>query len=181
MKYVLVLCIIFFTACAPTGQIPTAIPSLAPVATQLPITPTIEPCAFIQANQNLPDITSQLDQAIKELQSEASGRAEAFGENCVDAGSGQSTFSAMETDFYFTINAQNLNDDNELGSWIVSTMKIVQSVPSDAILGPQAGFVEFTFKTKDDQKILRVSIDKYKKLPADIDPIDMIKTLFPNP
>ncbi len=180
-KYILCLCILLLTACASTGQNSTAIPSLVPVATQIPITPTIEPCAFVEASQNLPEVTTQLDEAIKELQSDASGRAEAFGENCVYASSGQSTFSAMETDFYFTVNVENLNDDNEMGTWIINTMKIVEAQPSDSIPGPQPGIVEFTFKTKDNQKILRVSIDKYKNLPTDINPTDIIKTLFPNP
>ena len=181
MRYILVLCIVLLTACASTGQVQTAIPSVAPVATQLPITPTTEPCAFVEATQNLPDVTSQVDQAIKQLQPDANGRAEAYGENCVYASSGQSTFSAMETDFYITVNVQNLNDSNELGTWIVNTMKIIDAVPPDSIAGPQAGFVEFTFKTTDDQKNLRVPISQFNELPADINPSDVIPTLFLNP
>ena len=183
MRYVLALCILLLTACASTGQVQTAIPSVAPVATStpLPITPTIEPCAYVEATQNLPDATSQVDQAIKQLQPNASGRAEAYGENCVYASSGQSTFSAMETDFYITVNVKSLKDDNELGSWIFSSMKIIKALPSDSIADPQAGFVEFTFKTTDDQKNLRVPISQYYELPADIRPADIIKRLFPNP
>ena len=181
MKYILVLCVLLLTACASTGQIPTDIPSLAPVATQVPITPSIEPCAFVEATQNLPDVTAQVDQAIKVLQPEASGRAEAYGENCVYASTGQSTFSAMETDFYFTVNVRDLTDDNELGTWIVNAMKIVEALPPASLSGPQAGFVEFTFATPDDQKILRVSVDQYNQLPTDINPSDVIPTLFPNP
>ena len=118
---------------------------------------------------------------IKQLQPDASGRAEAYGENCVYASSGQSTFSAMETDFYITVNVKSLNDDNELGSWVLSSMKIINALPSDSMVGPQAEFVEFTFKTTDDQKNLRVPISQYNELPADINPSDVIPTLFPNP
>ncbi|MGA7193736.1 MAG: hypothetical protein WBW94_08905, partial [Anaerolineales bacterium] len=122
--------------------------------TAVPIsTSTIEPCAFVEATQNLPDLSTQIDAAIKQLQPDASGRAEALGENCVYASSGQSTFSAMETDFYFTIDVQDLKDDNELGTWIVNVMKIINALPPDSISGHQAGFVEFTFQTPDDQKI----------------------------
>jgi hypothetical protein len=181
MKYILVLCIFLLASCASEGQVPTVAPSLVPVATPIPITPTSENCAFVEATQNLPDVTAQVDQAMKELQPDASGRAEAFGENCVYASSNQFTFSAMETDFYITANVKNLNDDKELGTWIVNVMKIIDVLPSGSISGPQAGFVEFTFKTKDDQKTLRVSIDKYKSLPTNIIPANIIKTLFPNP
>ena len=181
MKYILVLCIFLLASCASDGQAPTVAPSLAPVATPIPITPTIENCAFVEATQNLPDLTAQIDQAMKELQPDASGRAEAFGENCVYASSNQSTFTAMETDFYFTVNAKNLNDDKELGTWIINVMKIIDALPSGSISGPQAGFVEFTFETKDNQKILHVPINKYRNLPADIKPADVVKALFSNP
>src|SRR5271157_3390269 len=128
MRYILVLGILLLTACASTGQVQTTIPSVAPVATQPPITPTIEPCAFVEATQNLPDLTAQIDQALKEIQPDASGRAEAFGENCVYASSNQSTFTAMETDFYLSVNVKNLNDNKELGTWIVNAMKIIDAL-----------------------------------------------------
>jgi len=183
MRYVLVLCILLLTACAPTGQDQTAIPSLPPIATATPlsITPTIEPCAYVEATQALPDLSTQVDNAIKQIQPGASGRAEAYGENCVYASSGQSTFSAMETDFYITVNVKNLKDDNELGSWISSSMKIINALPAGSMAGPQVGFVEFTFKTTDDQKNLRVPVNQYNELPAGINPSDVIPTLFPNP
>ncbi len=184
-KYILIaLAAIFVTAC--TSQAPTVLPapSLTPntsALTGMPmVTPTIEPCAYVQANQSLPDVTAQIDAAIKQLQPEASGRAEAYGENCVYASTGQSTFSAMETDFYFTVNVNDLTDNNELGTWIVNTMKIVEDLPPDSITGPQAGFVAFTFKSQSNQKTLRVPISSYKNLPANISPVDIIPTLFPN-
>lgn len=148
----------------------------APISTS-----TVEPCAFVEATQNLPDVTAQVDQAIKELQPDASGRAEASGENCVYASSGQSSFSAMETDIYFTVRVNDLNDDHELGTWIINAMKIVGALPADSLAGPQAGFVEFTFTTTDEQRILRVPIGQYNELPANVLPADVIPTLFPNP
>ena len=181
MKYILVLCISLLVSCASEGQAPTTVPTLAPVATPMPITPTLGNCAFVEATQNLPDLTTQVDKAMKELQSDASGRAEAYGENCVYAGSGQSVFTAKETDFYITANVKNIKDNNELGKWIVSAMTIVNTLPPDSISGPQAGFVEFIFTANDGRTILRVPINKYKSLPANTSPADLIKTLFPNP
>jgi hypothetical protein len=171
------------TACGSQAQ--TILASPSPNLTTLTAAPistsTIEPCAFVEATQNLPDLSTQVDNAIKQLRPDASGRAEAFGENCVYASINQFTFTAMETDFYFTINVKNLKDDKELGNWIVNAMKIIEALPSGSISGPQAGFVEFTFETKDDQKILHVPINKYRDLPADIKPADVVKALFSNP
>ena len=180
-----ILLVLIAAACNSQAPNVSRSPSMtadASAFTTMPLfTPTIEPCAFVEATQNLTDVSTQIDTAIKQIEPEASGRAEAFGENCVFASTGQSTFSAMQTDFFITINVENLDDAAGLGTWIINSMKIVSSLPSESIPGPQAGFVEFTFKTSTEQKVLRVSIDKYKDLPANIHPSDVIPTLFPNP
>ncbi len=87
----------------------------------------------------------------------------------------------METDFYFSINVKDLKDNSVLGTWIVNVMKIINALPPTSISGSQAGFVEFTFEATADQKNLRVPISQYNQLPADINPSDVIPTLFPNP
>ncbi|HUH98743.1 MAG TPA: hypothetical protein VLZ89_15365 [Anaerolineales bacterium] len=166
--------------CTSTEPLPTPAPLLSGAATAPPITPTIEPCAFVEATQDLPAVTAQFDQALKQLQPGASGRAEAYGENCVSA-AGPATFSAMETDFYITAQVNDLNDQTELGGWIVNAMNIIESLPPGLLSGPQEGFAEFTFKTESDQKVLRVSIGNYKNLPGTIAPPDIIPALFPTP
>lgn len=87
----------------------------------------------------------------------------------------------METDFYVTANVTNLKDNNELGTWIINAMKALASFSPGTVPGPQPGFVEFTFKSKDDRKSLRVSISKYEQLPSNLSGADVIKALFPNP
>ena len=181
MKYILFIYILLLASCASAEEVPTTVPTLAPVATPIPITLTLGNCAFVEATQNLPDLTTQVDKAIKELQSDASGRAEAYGENCVYAGSGQSVFTAKETDFYLTANVKNIKDNNELGKLVISAMKIIDTLPPNSISGPQAGFVEFIFNANDGRTILRVPINKYKSLPANTSPANIIKTLFPSP
>jgi hypothetical protein len=183
---------LLLAGCAATGPISTpapltprsitvSIPTLPIDITSIPTTPTIEPCAYVEAYQSLRELTAQIDQAVKQIQPDASGGARAYGENCVYASTGQATFSAMETDFYFNIPVKDLKDNNELGTWIINTMKIIEALPASSIAGPQAGFVEFTFKTKDDQKKLSVQIGNYESLPANIDANEIIPTLFPSP
>ena len=180
MKYAPLVCILLLAACASTGPMPT--PALPPPSVTPPaVTPTVEQCAYVWAYQGLPEVTAQIDQAIKQIQPEASGQAEAFGENCVYTSTGQATFGAMETDFHFTIHVKDLKDDNELGTWIINTMKIVEALPASSIAGHQPGSVEFTFKSSGDQRILRVPIDKYKSLPENLNTGDIIPTLFPSP
>ena len=187
-KYILialaVLHVSIATACSSQALTNSASPSMTPVIssfTATPIfTPTIEPCAFVEATQDLPDLSAQIAQAIKQLQPAASGRAQAYGENCIHA-DGHADFLAKETDFYVTINVTNLKDNNELGTWIVNVMDTLAPFPPGVVPGSQPGFVEFMFKTADDHKGLRVFIRQYKQLPSGLSGAEVIKALFPNP
>jgi len=162
-----------------------ATPALPEFTTSIPALPAStaagEPCAFVEATQNLPEVSAQIDKAVKKMQPTAAGRAQTYGENCVDTSNSnsQSTFHAMETDFYFKINVKNLNDNNELGMWIIKVMKIIESVPAAALPGSQPGFADFTFKLNSNQRILHVPIDRFKSLPSNINPSDVIPTLIP--
>ena len=186
MKKLILVIFLLLTACiSPSATAPTTIEAITtPSPSLLITTPTPASadglCAYIPAHQNLPDVSAKVDQAIKDLQPEASGRAQAYGENCFYT-DGHADFSAMETDFYVSFNVSNLKDNNELGTWIIKAMKALASFSPGTVPGPQPGFVEFTFKSKDDQKILRVSISKYKQLPSGFSGTDVIKALLPNP
>jgi hypothetical protein len=139
-----------------------------------------EPCAFVEAHQDLPDITNQVDGALKLLQPEASARAVAYGENCVSA-SGNSSFGAMETDFYVTVNATDLNDDDELGTWVLDVMSALEPFKPGVVPGPENGFVEITFQTDNHQRILHISINAFRRLPSGLHGAEIVQALFPRP
>jgi hypothetical protein len=117
------------------------------------------PCAYIWAYQDLPDITAEFADAIRTPLPEASARVQAYGENCV-AEDGSSTFSAMETDFYITIPVPDLTDHESLGTLVEMVLSFVDDFPRPRVPGGIDGFVEFTFKNGDQQRILRVSIPR---------------------
>lgn len=137
-------------------------------------------CAYVEAYQPVPDVSVQVDKAVKELDPRASGRAQAYGENCVYP-DGHGNFSAMETDFYLSIHVADLTDDKELGTWIAKAMKALAPFAPGVVPGPESGFVEFTFKSGDVQRIWRVPIDRYKQLPPGLSGAELLKALFPNP
>ncbi len=153
----------------------SSITALAPTTTS-----SQRQCSYVEAYQNLTDVSAKVDRAMKILQPDAGGRAQAYGENCVYS-DGRADFLAKETDFYVTINVTDLTDNNELGAWIVKGMGALAAFTPGVVPGSLPGFVEFTFKSKDDQKILRVYISKYKQLPSNLSGADVIKALFPNP
>jgi hypothetical protein len=140
---------------------------------------TAEPCAYVEATQDLPDISAEVDAAMKALQSGASGRAVAYGETCVTNG-GTASFGAMETDFYVTLSVQNLTDDDELGNRIADVMTALESFKPGVVPGPEPGFAEITFQAGADQKVLHVPIRAYEQLPPGLSGAEIIQTLFPN-
>ncbi len=86
--------------------------------------PTFEGCAYVWASQALPDVSAEFDTAVRELIPEATGGAQAYGENCV-YGDGHATFGAMETDFYVSLDVPDLNDEQALGDEMAKIMVMV--------------------------------------------------------
>jgi len=121
-------------------------------------------CGYQWAYDNLPDLTEQLDQAIKALSPEATSHATAFGENCVAPDGQVVKFLAMETDFYVTLTVVDLNDHEAFGNWIAQVMQIVNGFPPGILSGPNSGFVEFRFEKSQSESIgVRVPIQQYNE------------------
>ncbi len=154
--WTLILC-----ACASRPSLSAA--DIAPTTpTVAVLMPTFDGCGFIWTHKDMPELSPILDEAVKELEPNARAWASAFGEDCVYA-DGHSTFSAMETDFYIQWPAAELDAYESFGNTIVDVMKIVDAIPAELIIGPQPGFVEFSFtKSDNDYLIVRVPIDQYK-------------------
>ena len=118
-------------------------------------------CAFSWANSPLEELTRVFDAAIKEMNPQASGRASAFGEDCIYQ-DGSKKFLALETDFYINLPVTDLADFESLGNWIAQTMPVAGSMPAEMIEGPQRGFVEYRFQgSGSDFLIVRVPIQIY--------------------
>ena len=158
-------------ACATRPSIPAAetIPT-APAAAFTPIIPTFtstdfpqEACGYQWAYQDLPELTAQLDNEIAAAIPNATARATAFGENCLGNTGQVIRFLARETDFHVSIPVERLDQYEAFGNWIAQAMHIVIAIPTDAIVGPMPGFVEFRFeKNQAELLYLRVPIQTYK-------------------
>lgn len=126
-------------------------------------TPTLayEGCAFSWAYQDAPELTTKLDTAIKEINSNASATATVFGEECIRA-DGSKTFGAMETDFKIRLPVDDLTQREAFGNFVKQVMQIVIEIPREELPGPKDGFVEFWFEKNENEKItFRVIIQKY--------------------
>lgn len=176
LSWTLILC-----ACTANGLSPAAPPSITAIATV--ITPTVESssgnsqqCAYQWAQQALPELSDHFQESIQSLQAEAKATAFAFGENCIHT-DGTKTFLPMETDFNVTLQVNDLSDVSALGGWIVNVMQIVQSVPTDQIVGPRPGRVSLLFQSNNEQKGVSFYIDQYRGLPSGLNNAEIYQRL----
>jgi hypothetical protein len=157
------LCLTFVLgACSQVIATPTTPQQMIDIPTQPPS--SITECGFQWAYDDLPDLTLQLDQAVKNLVPNSASRASAFGENCVTSDGQVARFLPMETDFYVTVIVDGLDDHETFGIWMAGVMSIVNGIPPEILAGSKPGFVEFRFEKNTSESIgLRVPIQQYNE------------------
>jgi len=90
------------------------------------------PCAYVWAQQDLPEIGQRFNADLQNLIPEATGGAYAFGEDCVHE-DGSRTFGAMETDFTVDIPVSDLTDDAALGAYLERLIPFLSAYPTDGL------------------------------------------------
>ena len=147
---------ILLTAAAAAGALQTV---SAPTQTE-PLPVQNEACGYQWAYSPALQLSEEFDAEVKAMDSDASGRVEYFGEDCIHP-DGTSDFLAKETDFYFRLKVNDLKQEEEFGNWIVKVMRYVTKIPREDLSGSY-GFVEFWFeKTEAEHIAFRVSIQEY--------------------
>jgi hypothetical protein len=122
-----------------------------------------QPCAYTWAYKDLPEISAEFENAVKAVLPEANAHALAFGEDCI-AADGSSTFGAMETDFYIILSVTELNDDASLGNFIEQALPILDGFAPPRVPGPKEGFLEFTFRSGENQRVFRIPLPLGREL-----------------
>lgn len=118
-------------------------------------------CYFVESRQGLPELSQKVNQSLQALDTAATGRAYAYGEDCVYE-DGTRVFHAMETDFPVQIQVKNIHDEKALGDWIYNVMQAIQKLPSDQVPGGP-GRVEFEFMQSESETFhLIVRIGRYQ-------------------
>ena len=108
-------------------------------------------CAYMWARKPLPDLSEDFKEALKEVQPQADGYAEAYGENCVDSQGNVVRFLSMETDFYATLEVEGLRDKQSLGELTEQVLNVVSKFPIEDTPGPQPGYVGINFEAPEDE------------------------------
>lgn len=107
-------------------------------------------CGFVWAREPLEELSKEFDAALKAVEPGASGRAEAYGENCLNNQGEVVRFLAMETDFYATLQVEQLQDRQVLGGLLEQVLSVVAQFPVEETPGPQPGYVSVTFEAPTD-------------------------------
>ena len=166
------------TACSlpltPNSPHPPETVTITPTAT---LPSSYGGCGYQWAQQALPDLSTEFQQAIQILQPEAQADAFAFGEDCVHADGTTRTFIPMETDFNITLQVIDLSDESALGDWIVKVMQVVESIPPDRIWGPRPGRISLRFQSGSDQKFVNFYINQYQGLPSGLSSAEIYRAL----
>lgn len=146
---------------APAAESVTQTPIITATAADTATSPAVEePCAYVWAHYSAPELTTKIDAAVRTINSDASARADLFGEDCVYT-DGHFTFSVMETDVYAHFPADDLTNEEVFGTWMAQVLSIIVQIPREEIQG-RYGFVEFWFEKNDaEHVIVRVPIQRY--------------------
>ncbi len=154
-RSILLLPLLVLSACNLPGAAPI------PVAPVTQAASSGQSCYFNWATRPLPEVSSQVQSAMENAGlSDVTAVAEAYGEDCLDAGDGHVvSFSTMETDFRVTVLVTSLGDREKLGRLLEQVLSILDGFPVGTVPGPQAGYIGVTFQSPDDSLRLWFTFD----------------------
>lgn len=174
--------ILFLGACSQNLSPTDTAPAHSIVTETQSSLPAYGECGYQWAYQDLPELSTQFDLAVKNLIPESASHATAFGENCIGADGQVIRFLAMQTDFYVIAKVETLDDYETFGEWIAEVMQVVIEFPSDMLAGPNPGFVEFRFEEGNMESIgLRVPIREYREKADGITGEELFRMFYREP
>ncbi len=156
MRRTLYFLCFFLAACNIPLSPTTTAEHLPATSTETPSTGS-QPCYYVWAYQDLPEISGRVDEAIKAVVPEAEAGAYAFGEDCVYE-DGTRKFGAMETDFRIGMSVDDLTDDEAIGKIIEKIIPVFADFPPGVVPGPQVGRAEFSFTSGSEVRYVRFMV-----------------------
>jgi len=154
-KWILMILLFALAACVPAGgrldgtaapilEVATPSPSAEP---PVEATFTSQPCGYQWAYQSLPEVDVLYRQALDSAgMNTVTVRAEAFGENCVNADGSVQRFIPMQTDLYLKADLADLSPES-IGNQVELIFTALQQIPTETLPGPgsAAAFLSFEF------------------------------------
>jgi hypothetical protein len=128
----------------------------APLPSEPYIPPTTVPCAYAWTNKDLPDESAFVQEALKKAGlGDVEAALSAYGENCLDTTTDTIiSFTAMQTDFFFSIPVDDINNRAELGNLAEKILRVVAQFPPGKVPGVNTGYVGLVYSTGREEKRL---------------------------
>ncbi len=115
---------------------------------------TQEPCGFMWATQELPDVSQDLQSKFDQAGlSNWIVRAAAYGENCVKADGSVAYFATMQTDIYLQVEVSDLQNLEQLGNFAEAAIQVIAAYPKDQLPGPNRGYIGITFQNGEEKRL----------------------------
>ena len=131
-------------------------PAAAPTPAPLSPTPTVTPtayrglCAYVWVEQQLPEISAQLNQFFRRADlGQVDASVAAYGETCVDSGANVVVrFTPQEVSYSLTLQVEDVTDTRALGDWLTRMIVVLGDFQSTgaAMAESKAGRVEVLFQ-----------------------------------
>ena len=129
--------------------------------------PSQTDCYFNWASEALPDLSEDFERVLKEVQPQAQGYAEAYGEDCITQDGEVLRFLAMETDFHVTLKVKDLEDKQALGELVEQVLGVLEKFPTNETPGSQSGYLGITFEAKGNEVQLWFKVAEAQSLLED--------------
>jgi hypothetical protein len=139
-------------------------------------------CYYTWASRDLPEVSRQVQAAVREIHPQAEAGATAFGEDCVSP-NGKAEFAAMQTDFSITLQVPDLKDEGRLGALLRKVLKmLVERFPAGSTPGPQPGRVTFRLRAGEQETLIVIpSLAEYQELEKNMSDAGLYRVLSQKP
>lgn len=146
-------------------QLQTEVALWTPSPTNAPLVgtpPTVAPCYFNWATQDLPQLTAAIQSAMDDAGLEnLIVRASAYGENCYTYDTNEvQYFATMETDFHVTAQVESLDDEAALGDLVAQILAVLGEFPPGETPGPMPGQIMLAFVQGAEQRFASVTVSQ---------------------
>lgn len=143
-------------------------------------TPTPEPCAFVWASKELPEVTSALqDIFLKNNLSDVGIQASGFGENCLAGDGSVRSFGLMCVDLYLDFHVTSLDTTDSLAQVLRPTLVLLADLP-EGILPAAICQVSIHLESPNGEKWLNTDIQHIQQaIDSGKKGRDFFQALFP--
>jgi hypothetical protein len=137
------------------------------------------PCVYMWTSKPLPEESGKLQQALNKAGlNVVEGRAQGFGQYCMEPQSRNPLFGVMQTDFLLGATVSDSRNTENMGRILRACLQVILSFPARAFPGPFPGHVGVIFQSNNGSANLWFPLTRGRQaLEKGLDGAELIKSL----